>query len=151
MNGIVAAVFAVVYLGMIAGRMPGLALDRTGLALLGAIVLMATGAVRDTDLLDAIDVRTIALLFGLMILSAQFRLAGAYSHIVRSIGNYDLSPAHLLAAIVSATALLSALLINDVICLAMTPIVIAICSSRQINPIPYLLGVACASNIGSAA
>jgi Na+/H+ antiporter NhaD/arsenite permease-like protein len=85
-----------------------------------------------------------------MILSAQFRLAGTYSYIVRRIGAVDLTPSRLLIVIVIVTGFLSALLINDIICLAMAPVVIEICSKRNLNPIPFLLGVACASNIGSA-
>ncbi|MFZ5979039.1 MAG: SLC13 family permease [Candidatus Zixiibacteriota bacterium] len=151
MDWIVITVFIIVYLGMIAGRIPGLALDRTGVALLGAIVLLASGTVRTSDLPEAVDIGTIALLFGLMILSAQFRLAGTYSSIVRKIGSYRLEPQRLLVLIILISAVLSALLINDVVCLAMTPIVIAICYKHRFNPIPFLLGVAGASNIGSAA
>jgi Na+/H+ antiporter NhaD/arsenite permease-like protein len=151
MNSIVPIVFAAVYLGMILGRIPGLALDRTGVAMLGAIVLLASGRIEVRQLPLAIDIGTISLLFGLMILSAQFRLAGTYSFIVREVGKRDLPVSSLLAAILLATAALSALLINDIVCLAMTPVVIEICSRRGIDPVPFLLGVACSSNIGSAA
>lgn len=151
MNWIVVLVFAVVYFGMIIGRIPGFALDRTGVALLGAIVLLAAGTVGAGDLNEAVDVPTIALLFGLMVLSAQFRLAGAYSFIVRAVGKWELSPSGLLAVIVLTTAVLSAILINDIVCLALTPVVIEICGRRRLNPLPFLLGIACSSNIGSAA
>ncbi len=147
---LVATVFVGVYVGMILGKIPGLALDRTGIALLGAIVLITAGIVPPGRFLDAIDVSTIVLLFGLMVLSAQFRLAGAYSAIVSALGRHSLGPSHFLGVIVVTTAVLSALLINDVVCLAVTPVVIAICSKRGFNPLPYLLAVACASNIGSA-
>lgn len=150
MNWIAIAVFGAVYLGMILGRVPGLALDRTGVALLGAIVLLASGMVHTGDILVAVDIPTISLLFGLMILSAQFRLAGTYSYIVRRLGAAKLTPERLLAATVLATGALSAILINDIVCLAMTPVVIEVCAKRSLNPIPHLLGVACASNIGSA-
>ncbi len=76
MDGTVAAVFGFVYFGMILGRIPGLALDRTGIALLGAIFLLATGKIQPEDAWRSIDVPTIALLLGLMVLSAQFRLGG---------------------------------------------------------------------------
>ncbi|MFH2055325.1 MAG: anion transporter, partial [bacterium] len=148
---VVAAIFAAVYIGMILGRIPGLALDRTGLALLGAIALFLCGAVDAHSLSDAIDVQTIALLFGLMVVSAQFRLAGTYSYIVRQIGKREFSPRWLLATILATTALLSSLLTNDVVCLALTPVVIEVCRHKQLDPIPFLLGVACSSNIGSAA
>ena len=140
---IVVIVFVAVYLGMILGRIPGLALDRTGIALLGAIVLLASRAVAPRDLYQAVDLQTIALLFGLMILSAQFRLAGTYSFIVREIGKYAFDPPQLLAMILIMTAALSALLINDIVCLAVTPVVIEICQRRRLDAIPFLLGVAC--------
>ena len=148
---LVASVFLIVYVGMIVGRIPGLALDRTGVALLGSIVLLAFGVVHASDLLSAIDVGTIALLFGLMILSAQFRMAGAYSYVVGRLSGHEYSPRGLLALLILIAAVLSALLINDIVCLAMTPMVLEICAERRLNPIPYLLAVACASNIGSAA
>lgn len=148
---IVVLVFAAVYLGMILGRIPGLALDRTGIALLGAIVLLASGSIATTDLYQAVDLQTIALLFGLMILSAQFRLAGTYSFLVRAIGKQAFRPPQLLAMILIMTAVLSAVLINDIVCLAVTPVVIEICQRRRLDAIPFLLGVACSSNIGSAA
>jgi Na+/H+ antiporter NhaD/arsenite permease-like protein len=148
---LVASVFLIVYVGMIVGRIPGLALDRTGVALLGSIVLLAFGVVHASDLLSAIDVGTVALLFGLMILSAQFRMAGAYSYVVGRLSGHEYSPRGLLALLTLIAAILSALLINDIVCLAMTPMVIEICAERRLNPVPYLLAVACASNIGSAA
>lgn len=75
----VAAIFAVVYLGMFLGGIPGLGLDRTGVALLGAIALVAAGRITIENIWTAVDTSTIALLFSLMIVSAQFRLSGSYS------------------------------------------------------------------------
>jgi len=145
------AVFAVVYLGMILGGLPGLALDRTGVALLGAIVLMALGRVGIADVQAAVDVPTMALLFGLMIVSAQFRLAGFYSWLVRRLAILDGSPPLLLALMLAAAGLLSAVLANDIVCLAMTPVLVEACSRQSLDPKPFLLGLACASNVGSAA
>jgi Na+/H+ antiporter NhaD/arsenite permease-like protein len=140
-----------VYLGMILGRLPGFALDRTGVALLGALVLIATKDVRTNQLATAIDIPTLALLFGLMIVSAQFRLSGFYSYLVRRIGVREISPPALLAVIIGLTGLLSAVLANDIVCLAMTPVLIEGCARRSLDPKPYLLALACAANIGSAA
>lgn len=151
MDTLVITVFAVVYVGMILGRIPGLALDRTGVALLGAITLLAFGRVGTGDLTQAVDIPTIALLFGLMVISAQFRLAGFYSQLVRWAGRRSLSPSGFLALILVTTAVLSAILINDIICLALAPVVIELCTARSLNPRPFLLGVACAANVGSAA
>ncbi|MEX2300365.1 MAG: SLC13 family permease, partial [Bryobacterales bacterium] len=151
MDAVVILVFAFVYLGMILGEVPGLALERTGVALLGAIVLLAAGRVTPEQAWTAVDVPTIGLLFGLMVVSAQFRLGGFYSKVTRRIASADASPAALLGALVAIAGALSALLANDVVCLAVAPVLIAGCDRRGLNPLPFLLALACASNAGSAA
>ena len=93
-------VFALVYLGMIVGRIPGLALDRTGMALLGAIALVVTGRITPEAAWRAVDVPTIALLFALMVISAQFRLGGCYADITLRIGASNVGPEALLALII---------------------------------------------------
>jgi len=144
-------VFVLVYLGMFAGRLPRLALDRTGVALLGAILLVAVGAVTPQQAWQSIDVPTLGLLFGLMVVSAQFRLGGFYSHFTRRLAELDVSPPALLAVVIAAAAALSAFLSNDIICLVMAPVLATGCLQRRLNPVPYLLALACAANIGSAA
>jgi Na+/H+ antiporter NhaD/arsenite permease-like protein len=151
MDTLVLLVFLTVYLGMIAGRMPGLALDRTGIALLGAIALVASGRVSPVEAWQAIDVPTMGLLLGLMVVSAQFRLGGFYSWFTQRISGLDGSPRVLLALVIAAAAVLSALLCNDIICLAMAPVLADGCSRRGLNPVPFLLALACAANVGSAA
>ncbi len=79
MDWLVIGVFAFVYLGMILGRIPGLSLDRTGVALLGAIALLAGERVATGELWRAVDLPTLALLSGSMVVSAQFRLGGFYA------------------------------------------------------------------------
>ena len=150
MDPVVVAVFLLVYLGMMLGEIPGLALDRTGIALLGAIALVATGRVTLNAGWNAIDVPTIALLLGLMVISAQFRLGGFYSSLTRRLGGGDHTPAGLLALVVVAAGGLSAILANDIVCLAMAPVLIEVCASRRLDPIPFLLALACAANVGSA-
>jgi Na+/H+ antiporter NhaD/arsenite permease-like protein len=151
MTGIVAGVFVCVYVGMMLGRFPGLALDRTGIVLVGLIVLVLSGAVTLDEAWEAVDVPTIALLFGLMVLSAQFRLGGFYSWVTRRIAGSDASPAKFLLLVILASGALSALLANDIICLAMTPVLLEACQRRHLRPLPFLLALACSSNIGSAA
>jgi Na+/H+ antiporter NhaD/arsenite permease-like protein len=145
------AVFIIVYLGMMLGRFPGLALDRTGVALLGGVALVALGEVSPEDAWRAVDVPTISLLLGLMVVSAQFRLGGFYAALTQRLAAAPLSPGSLLALLMTIAGLLSALLTNDIVCLAMAPLLIEGCERRSLNPLPYLLGLACASNIGSAA
>jgi len=147
----VLVVFAFVYLGMMLGEIPGLALDRTGVALLGAIALLATERVSPQAAWDAVDVSTIALLFGLMVVSAQFRLGGFYACITRYLAGAPVSPDALLALLIVEAGALSALLANDIVCLAMAPVLVEGCARRRLDPVPFLLALACASNVGSAA
>ena len=151
MDTTVLIVFAFTYLGMILGGIPGLALDRTGVALLGAIALLVTGRVTPDAALAAIDVPTIALLFGLMVVSAQFRLGGFYAAATRRMAAADVSPDALLAMVIAVAGVLSAVLANDIVCLAMAPVLAEGCSRRRLHPVPFLLALACASNVGSAA
>ena len=151
MDACVGFVFGFVYLGMMLGGFRGLALDRTGVALLGAIALLASGRVTPDEAWRAVDVPTISLLFGLMVLSAQFRLGGFYAALTRKLTTRGTSPALFLGEVIAAAGLLSALLANDIVCLAMAPILVEVCAQRRLRPLPFLVGLACASNVGSAA
>jgi Na+/H+ antiporter NhaD/arsenite permease-like protein len=148
---VVVAVFVLVYAGMMLGGLPGLAIDRTGVALLGAITLVATDRLGVEAAWLAVDVRTIALLTGLMVVSAQLRLGGFYTALTRRIGEGEHTPGGLLALVVLASGVLSAVLANDVVCLAMAPVLVEIAARRGLAPVPFLLALACASNVGSAA
>lgn len=151
MDSVVLIIFCVVYLGMILGELPGLALDRTGIAMLGAIALIATERVTPERAWQVIDTPTIALLFGLMVVSAQFRLGGFYDAVTRRLARAQASPAGLLALLIVVAGALSALLANDIVCLAVAPVLVEGCARRRLDPVPFLLGLACAANIGSAA
>jgi Na+/H+ antiporter NhaD/arsenite permease-like protein len=148
---LVLAVFAIVYLAMLLGGVPGTALDRTGVAVIGAVALIAGGALGVTAAWQAIDVATIALLFGLMVVSAQLGQAGFYAALTARITGAAFSPPLLLAILVLTAGLLSAVLVNDIVCLAMAPIVVAGCAGRRLDPRPFLLALAAAANVGSAA
>lgn len=143
-------VFAFVYLGMLLGEIPGLALDRTGVALLGALALVASERVTPAAAWKAVDVPTVALLFGLMVVSAQFRLGGFYAWVTRRVADVEASPPVLLGLVIAVSGALSAVLANDIVCLAMTPLLIEGCARRRLDPVPFLLGLACAANVGSA-
>jgi Na+/H+ antiporter NhaD/arsenite permease-like protein len=148
---IIAIVFAVVYLGMILGTLPGLKMDRASIALGGAIALLGFEQVTQPEALASIDFSTIGMLFGLMLISAQFELAGVYGVLSGSVTRVQTSPAMLLAMLVALVGALSALLTNDVVAVAMTPTVLAISMKRGINPVPFLLAIAFAANAGSVA
>ena len=145
------AVFFVVYLGMILGGLPFLQLDRTGVALLGAIALVSVGALTLEEAWAAIHAPTLILLFAFMVISAQLRLGGFYTWVTWRLGAAPLPPAGLLAALIVVIAALSAVFSNDIICLAIAPVLVDVCIARRLNPAPFLLALACAANVGSAA
>src|SRR5262247_1975032 len=147
----VIAIFLSVYVGMALGRWPGLKIDRTGIALLGAIVLYSTGLVSTAMVLQAIDFPTLIVLFGLMVLSAQFAVCGFYDWCSARIAAMHASPVAILALTVLVAGTLSALLANDVVVFAMTPLLIQGLSRRGLDPRPYLIALASAANAGSAA
>ena len=143
-------IFLLVYLGMMLGSWPGLALDRTGIALLGAIAFIQLQGKNVSQAVHYIDFPSLALLFSFMIISAQFYYSGFYTYLIERMGKWKLTPSQLLFVIIITSALLSALLINDIICLALTPLITKICFHKKLNPIPFLIALACSSNIGSA-
>ncbi|WP_228026931.1 anion transporter [Pseudaquabacterium pictum] len=147
----VVAVFATVYLGMFLGGLPMLKLDRAGVALLGAIAVIAITGETVESAARAVDLPTIVLLFAFMVVSAQLRMSGFYAAVAQRVGAMPLSRTGLLGALIAVAAALSAVFSNDVVCLAMTPVVARLCLQRGLPPVPFLLGLACAANIGSAA
>jgi Na+/H+ antiporter NhaD/arsenite permease-like protein len=146
----VLAIFAVVYVGMILGGLPFLQLDRTGVALLGAIALLGLDALTLEEAARAVHLPTVILLFAFMVMSAQMRLGGFYGWVTRRLAALPLAPPLLLGALVAAVAALSAVFSNDIVCLAMAPVLVDACRARRLDPLPFLLALACAANIGSA-
>ena len=113
----VIAVFSIVYLGMFLGGLPRLKLDRSGVALLGAIAVIALTGMPLETAARAVDLPTIVLLFAFMVVSAQMRLGGFYTEVTRRVGAMPLSRAGLLAALIAVSAALSAVFSNDIVCL----------------------------------
>jgi Na+/H+ antiporter NhaD/arsenite permease-like protein len=148
---VVFVVFGIVYLGMILGGLPFLQLDRTGVALLGAIALIGAEAVSPEQAARSIHLPTLILLFSFMAISAQLRLGGFYSWVTRWLAGLPLAAPALLAMLIGVVAALSAVFSNDIVCLAVAPVLIDACRGRRLDPIPFLLALACAANIGSAA
>jgi Na+/H+ antiporter NhaD/arsenite permease-like protein len=147
----IVAIFVTVYAGMILGGLPRLKLDRSGVALLGAIGVIGLGAMSTEQAARAVDLPTVLLLFAFMVVSAQMRLGGFYTAVTRQVAALPLGRNALLGALIFVAGALSAVFSNDIICLAMTPVVTQLCLQRRLNPVPFLLGLACAANIGSAA
>jgi Na+/H+ antiporter NhaD/arsenite permease-like protein len=151
MTNTILGLFAVTYLGMALGRFPGLSIDRTGIALVAAILLLAVGALDTKQAVEAIDFPTIFILLGLMILSAQYAGSGFYDWCALRVARAARSPARLLAVIVAVGGGLSAVLANDVVVFAMTPMLCVGLLARRLDPRPYLIALAGAANAGSAA
>lgn len=144
-------VFLLTYTGVAVGGIPGMALDRTGIALLGAIVMVVAGVLNPQQAIAAIDMPTMLLLYALMVVAAQFRLSGFYTATALFMTRFLKRPATFLSMLMVVAALLSAVLTNDIVCLAFTPVLCATLIESRVNPVPFLLGLACAANIGSAA
>jgi Na+/H+ antiporter NhaD/arsenite permease-like protein len=145
------AIFLATYLVIAIGKLPGFQLDRAGAALLGASLMVGTGVLSLDQAYGAIDFNTIALLLGMMIVVANLRLSGFFRLVNNWVVTRARHPFLMLAAIVLVAGTLSAFLVNDTICLVMTPLVLQIVVRLRRNPIPYLLAIAMASNVGSTA
>ncbi len=145
------AVFLLVYLGMLLGGLPFLKLDRTGIALLGAIALVASQSMSVDEAYRSLNMPTLILLFSFMVISAQLRLGGFYTRVILQAGSLDMPPSLFLAASIAVSAALSAVFSNDIVCLSLAPALAEICLARRLDPVPFLIGLACSANIGSAA
>lgn len=148
---VVAAIFGVTYLALAVGKVPWLRMDRAGIAVAGAAAMIASGCLTLHDAARAVDYETIVLLFGMMVLVGSLRLSGFFAWCTDYVARAFSGPWTLLAVTIVLSGILSAFLVNDVICVAMTPLILHLCQRLKRPPIPYLVGLATASNIGSTA
>jgi len=144
-------IFAASYLALAIGKVPGLSIDRAGVALVGACLMVASGALTLEDAYRAIDLDTITLLLGMMIVVANLRLSGFFVLATSFMARRAHRPLLLLGAIVAVAGVFSAFLVNDAICLVLAPLVLELTLALKRRPLPYLLAVAMASNVGSTA
>src|SRR3954454_19041972 len=142
-------IFLATYAVVALGKIPIYRIDRAGAALLGGSLMVATGVLSLDEAYQAVDFNTIALLLGMMILVANLRLSGFFRVITRWIARHVRRPLTLLGMVIFCSGVLSAFLVNDTICLVMTPLVLELVFRLKRNPVPFLLAVATASNIGS--
>ncbi len=145
------AILILTYVGVAIGRVPGLRLDRAGIAFLGGAAMIALGPLSLEEAFRAIDFDTIALLLGMMIVVAHLKVSGAFRALGALAIEYAHAPFLLLVIVTVLAGVLSAFLVNDAICLVMAPIVLQVVRSLGRNPLPYLVAVATASNCGSVA
>jgi Na+/H+ antiporter NhaD/arsenite permease-like protein len=144
-------IFIATYAVVAFGGLPLIRIDRTGAAIVGAILMVVAGGLTLDQAWAAIDHRTLLLLFGMMVLISSLRLARFFRTVARVVVTRVRHPAAMLVAVVFTSGILSALFVNDTICLVFTPILIEIAELRRHRPLPYLLALATASNIGSVA
>jgi Na+/H+ antiporter NhaD/arsenite permease-like protein len=143
-------IFFASYFVFALGKFPGMKIDRPGAAIIGAVLMVAFRIMSAQEALRAIDFATIVLLFSMMLIVANLHLGGFFEWVTESVF-VRLNAHQLLAAVIFTSGILSAFLVNDVVCLVMTPFVVKLTRRLGLKPIPYLLAVATASNIGSVA
>jgi Na+/H+ antiporter NhaD/arsenite permease-like protein len=144
-------IFAITYVVLAIGRLPGFRIDRTGAAIIGASFMVGVNALSVEAASRAINFDTIILLFGMMIVVVNLRLSGFFALVAQRVVEHAKRPVALLTAIVGVAGLFSAFFVNDTMCLVLTPLVLEITAALDRNPVPYLLAVAMGSNIGSVA
>jgi Na+/H+ antiporter NhaD/arsenite permease-like protein len=145
------AIFIGTYLVLAIGTFPGLRIDRTGAAIIGASLMIGADVLTFDEAIHAVDHSTLVLLFGMMIVVANLRLSGFFRMVSAWAVRHAHRPLTLLAAIVSVAGVFSAFFVNDTMCLVLTPLVVDVTATLRRNPLPYLLAVAMASNVGSVA
>jgi Na+/H+ antiporter NhaD/arsenite permease-like protein len=148
---IIAAVTLITLAGIAIGSYPVLKMNRATISLVGATILILIGAITKEDAYHAIDFDTITLLFAMMVINVNLRLAGFFSLVTDHVIRLARSPRQLLVYVIITSGFLSALFLNDTVCIVLTPLIIEITLSLKRNPMPYLMATATASNIGSAA
>jgi Na+/H+ antiporter NhaD/arsenite permease-like protein len=144
-------IFLGTYLVIAVGGLPGFRVDRTGAAIIGASLMIGCNVLTFEEAYKSINYDTIILLFGMMIVVANLRLSGFFAAVSEWVVRHAHHPLALLGAIVLVSGLFSAFFVNDTMCLVLTPVVLEILLALRRNPVPYLLAVAMASNIGSVA
>ncbi len=149
--GLTVVLFALTYAALAWGRVPGLQTDRAGIAWAGAAAMLAFGLIKFEAAVAAIDFATIALLLGMMIVVGALRLSGFFDKVAAWALARVRHPLGLLAITMALSGVLSAILVNDVVCLALTPLVLHLARRMGLDPKPHLVGLALASNIGSVA
>jgi Na+/H+ antiporter NhaD/arsenite permease-like protein len=148
---IASAIFVITYV-LISGRqLKILPLNRPAAALLGAVLMIATGVMTPERAYRAINYDTPVLLLGMMLISAYLYLANFFEWAANVVLNVSRTPARLLLYVILTSGILSAVLVNDTICLLLTPLVVAVIRRGKLPMLPFLVGLATSANIGSVA
>ncbi len=143
-------IFLASYLVFAIGRLPGTKIDRPAMAVIGAVLMFVFGILGPKEAIASIDFTTLVLLFSMMLIVASLHLSGFFEWTTR-LAIEHLSPGQLLPGVIFVSGVLSAFLVNDVVCLVMAPLILGLCRRMRLRPLAYLLALATASNIGSTA
>ena len=143
--------FSLTYLALAVGNVPTLRMDRAGIAFAGAALMLVTGLLTLADAAgpESIDYETLFLLFGMMVVVGFLRIAGFFVRLAHWSLDRIRGQHALLAAIILLSGVLSAFLVNDIVCLALTPLVLHLARRLGYDPVPHLIALATAANIGS--
>ncbi|MDM9384272.1 anion transporter [Chlorogloeopsis sp. ULAP01] len=144
-------VLGLTYLGLALGYVPGFRMNRATIALVGSGFLIATGVLSLRQAWDAIDSTTIVFLLSMMVVNANLSYAGFFPQVLSFLLRFTRSPFGILIALTFGSGILSAFFLNDTLVLVFTPLTISLTQALRLNPIPYLLAIAGATNIGSVA
>ncbi|HEY5911223.1 MAG TPA: anion transporter [Verrucomicrobiae bacterium] len=144
-------IFGVTYLLISGRRLKVLPLNRPAAALLGAVLMVACGVMTPERAYRAVDYDTLVLLLGMMLISAYLFLAGFFDWAADWILRRAGSPQALLLYLILTSGILSALLVNDTVCLMLTPLVVVVMVRGKLPLPPYLLALAMSANLGSVA
>ena len=148
---VAAAIFGITYV-LISGRqMKILPLNRPAAALLGAVLMVSTGVMTPQRAYGAVNYDTLVLLLGMMLISAYLYLAHFFEWAADVILKYSHTPGRLLLYLTLTSGILSALLVNDTICLMLTPLVVAVIKRSKLPLLPFLIALATSANVGSVA
>ena len=145
------AIFCLTYLLIAGRRLRLLPIGRPAGALLGAVLMVGVGVLTPKESYRAIDHDTIVLLFGMMLLTAYLSQAGFFGWAAVKVLSTCRTPWQLLVTLSVFSAALSAFLVNDTVCIFLTPVVVAVCLRARLPMGPYLIALATSANIGSAA
>ena len=143
-------IFVASYLVFAIGHLPGTKIDRPAMAVIGAVSMFVFGVLTPSEAIASTDFATLVLLFSMMLIVASLHLSGFFEGVGHLVIEH-LGPRWLLPGVVFTSGILSAFLVNDVVCLVTAPLVLGVCKRMGVRPLPYLLALATASNIGSTA
>ena len=145
------AVFLLTYVLISLRTVRRFPIERPAVAMLGGALMLLLGVLSPLEAVLAINLDVILLLIGMMVLVSGLEVCGFYDLVSSRIAARAKSQLTFLTWLMVATATLSALVLNDAIALLVTPVVIRSARSLKVNPVPYLVAVAIAANVGSVA